>query len=334
LLFSLSCDRRAATEADLIAAWRAAGLPGNLRITYPRSGAVFPLEMASATFQWTDDSGAADTWLVHFGVREGPPILTKRIVQSNPAWSPDGKYLLFARSKAYHSKMAEASKSAVLPREAGAEFLRGEKIFQYDIYKVPFNGGAGGEAFPLEGASANGMSNYFPKVTPDGKWVVFVKAKSFMLLQPDSRLFIVPAAGGEAREMRCNNASMNSWHSFSPNGRWMVFSSKQRGAYTQLWLTHLDEDGNDAPAVLLEHLVSRDHAANIPEFLSLEGDAPVRLVDQFSQGGNYHYRIAKNLLRYGELDGALKALNRAVRKAPDNPEVFLERGALSYRMKQ
>lgn len=155
-------------------------------------------------------------------------------VQSNPSWSPDGETVFFTRAHAYHSPKAEGSTSVVLPREAASEFIEGKRKFRYDIYKVPFNNGEGGPALPLVGASKNGKSNYFPKVTPDGKWVVFAQADSFMLLQDDSRLFVVSAEGGEAREMRCNTSNMNSWHSFSPNGRWMVFSSKERGAYTQL----------------------------------------------------------------------------------------------------
>jgi hypothetical protein len=255
-------------------------------------------------------------------------------VQSNPAWSPDGKTLLFARAQAYRSEKAEGQKSVILPREAASEFLSGGRKFKYDIYQLPFKDGAGGEPRPLEGASKNGKSNYFPKVTPDGKWVVFVQAESFMLLQPDSKLYIVPAEGGVAREMTCNTSAMNSWHSFSPNGRWMVFSSKERGPYTQLWLTHLDEQGNDTPPIVLDHLSAPQRAANIPEFLNVEPGSLHRLTDQFSEGGNYHYRIAKNLVRYGDLAGALESLDRAVSKQPNDVEVFLERGALRFRMKK
>ena len=64
-----------------------------------------------------------------------------------------------------------------------------------------------------------------------------------MLLQPDSELYIMPAAGGEARRLECNTARMNSWHSWSPNGKWLVFSSKANSPYTQLFLTHIDEQG-------------------------------------------------------------------------------------------
>ena len=58
-----------------------------------------------------------------------------------------------------------------------------------------------------QGASDDGMSNYFPKYSPDGKWIVFCKAKSYMLLQPDSELYIIPAAGGDARRLRYNTAA-------------------------------------------------------------------------------------------------------------------------------
>ncbi|NIM70663.1 MAG: hypothetical protein GTO48_09490, partial [Xanthomonadales bacterium] len=47
----------------------------------------------------------------------------------------------------------------------------------------------------MPGASHNGMSNYFPRFSPDGKWLVFCQSDSFMLLQPDSTLYIVPSTG-------------------------------------------------------------------------------------------------------------------------------------------
>ena len=60
---------------------------------------------------------------------------------------------------------------------------------------MPFNGGLGGKAEPIAGASNNGMSNNFPKVSPDGKWIVFVKNRNGQLMRPDSELYIVPAQG-------------------------------------------------------------------------------------------------------------------------------------------
>ena len=133
----------------------------------------------------------------------------------------------------------------------------------------------------IEGASDNGMSNYFAKYSPDGKWIVFCKAKSYMLLQPDSELYIIPVEGGKPRRLRANTSRMNSWHSWSPNGRWLAFSSKAYSPYTQLFLTHIDEQGQSTPAVLLEHFTAPDRAANIPEFLNAEPTAIKKIREQF-----------------------------------------------------
>jgi Tol biopolymer transport system component len=43
------------------------------------------------------------------------------------------------------------------------------------------------------------MSNSFAKISPDGKWMVFVQAHNGQLMRPDGKLYIVPASGGEAR---------------------------------------------------------------------------------------------------------------------------------------
>jgi hypothetical protein len=117
-----------------------------------------------------------------------PGADNKEFVQSNPSWSPDGKHIIFARNKAHQLKKDVNSGKVLLSDKDAAEFLKEGKTFLFDLYKIPFNGGKGGEAKPLEGASGNGMSNYFARYSPDGKWVVFCKAKSFMLLQPDSQL--------------------------------------------------------------------------------------------------------------------------------------------------
>ena len=62
---------------------------------------------------------------------------------------------------------------------------------------------------------------------------------------------------------------MNSWHSFSPNGRWLVFSSKSRSPYTQMFLTHIDAEGRDSPAILIENSTAANRAVNIPEFVNI-----------------------------------------------------------------
>ncbi len=238
-------------------------------------------------------------------------------VQSNPTWSPDGKTLLFARARAYELKTDRGG--VLLTREECREFLEEGKTFRFDLYRIPFNDCAGGEPEPLEGASGNGMSNFFPRVSPDGRWVVFSKAKSFMLLQPDSELYIVPSQGGTPRRMRCNTSRMNSWHSWSPNGRWLVFSSKQHGPYTQLFLTHVDEQGRDTPAVLLDHLTAPDRAANIPEFVDVAPQAIRTIREEFVDALSF-LRAGHESVDGKDYEGAVRAFGRALELAPDNVE--------------
>jgi tetratricopeptide (TPR) repeat protein len=188
-----------------------------------------------------------------------------RYVQTNAVWSPDGKNVFFIRAEA-RDPYPPGNK---MPQHANDPE---EPQIQYDLYRVPFNDGKGGQAVPIAGASHNGMSNSFPKISPDGRWIVWVQCRNAELMRPDSQLYIVPAAGGVARRMRCNTSLMNSWHSFSPNGHWLVFSSKSRSPYTKLFLTHIDAQGNDSPAVLIDNSTAANRAVNIPEFVNIPPD--------------------------------------------------------------
>lgn len=204
-----------------------------------------------------------------------------RYVQTNPTWSPDGKFVVFARAVAPDLSKTKHQGSIWLTPSESKEFIDKNKPFLFDLYKIPFNDGRGGVAEPLEGASNNGMSNYFPRYSPDGRWIVFCRARSFMLLQPDSELYIIDAEGGKARRLGCNTSRMNSWHSFSPNGKWLVFASKAWSDYTQLCLTHIDENGCSTPPVLLEHFTEPNRAANIPEFVNAAPDSIAAIHERF-----------------------------------------------------
>ncbi len=241
-------------------------------------------------------------------------------VQTNAVWSPDGKEIVFARAKAYHAERLEQQNSAVVDEKDVPEFTVEKKPFRYDLYRIPFNDGKGGTPQPLQGASGDGMSNFFPKYSPDGKWIIFCKAKSYMLLQPDSELYIIPAAGGVARRLRYNTARMNSWHSWSSNSRWLVFSSKVNGPYTQLFLTHIDANGNDSPPVLLERFTSPDRAANSPEFVKLPGDAIAEIREQFLDPYSF-LRAGMANENTGDHKGAERAYRRGLELAPNDAEL-------------
>jgi Flp pilus assembly protein TadD len=242
-----------------------------------------------------------------------------RFVHANVVWSPDGSYLVFARAEAKDA-YPEGAKLAERANDPNETQMR------YDLYRIPFSDGRGGQAVPIAGASGNGMSNSFPKISPDGRFIVFVQARNGQLMRPDGQLYIVPAQGGSARRMTCNTPLMNSWHSFSPNGRWMVFSSKSRSPYTQMFLTHIDEEGNDTPAILIENSTAANRAVNIPEFVNippdglLEIDAPVteyyRLIDD-----------ASDAMNKGQHETAIPLLREALESSPGDAVVHNSYGS-------
>jgi hypothetical protein len=243
-----------------------------------------------------------------------------RYVHTDAVWSPDGKYIVFARALAREPLSAGQK----LPDHANSP---DETQIQFDLYRMPFNDGKGGVPVPIEGASRNGMSNSFPKVSPDGRWIVFVKARNALLMRPDSQLYIVPAEGGVARRLRCNTPLMNSWHSFSPNGRWLVFSSKSRSPYTQMFLTHLDEEGNASPAILIDNATAANRAVNIPEFVNIPPDGMMKIEVPAAES----YRLvdlASELTAKGRTDEAIAQWKKVLELDPDNSKALLYIGEL------
>ncbi|HET9299731.1 MAG TPA: tetratricopeptide repeat protein, partial [Candidatus Polarisedimenticolaceae bacterium] len=282
-------------------------------------------------------------------------------VHCDPTWSPDGQTIVFARAPARdpYDRARPLATYADDPNETP---------IRYDLYRIPFRGGRGGTPQPVAGASANGKSNSFPKVSPDGRFIVWVQARNGQLMRPDGQLWIVPFGGGTPRRMTCNTARMNSWHSFDPSGRWMVFSSKQNTPYTQMFLTHLDEDGNDSPPILIENATAANRAVNIPEFLNAAYDglqsieAPVTAYHAFFKKGNelaragryrealteyeralgpskkswrindwrIHDSLSKVYFKLGEMDEALQHANASLEMNPANAEMQGSVGLLLF----
>jgi tetratricopeptide (TPR) repeat protein len=146
-----------------------------------------------------------------------------------------------------------------------------------------------------------------------------------MLLMPDSELYIVPAEGGEARRLRANTRRMNSWHSFSSNGRWLVFSTKANTPYTQLFLTHIDEEGQSTPPVVLERFTGSDRAANIPEFVPLPAGAIAKIEERFLDAYSF-LRAGMANERTGNYAGAVRAYERGLAVEPENVELLNSMG--------
>lgn len=206
-------------------------------------------------------------------LKELPGANLEEYVQSNAVWTPDGENIIFSRAEAL-PRSSDPYEIDVKDEELVNQFVERKKTFKFDLCIIPFNNGNGGKAEPIEGASDNGKSNYFPAVSPDGRWLIFCQAENFMLLMPDSRLYIVPVSGGKASRLQCNFNSMNSWHSWSPNSKWIVYASKVLSPYTDMFLSHIDEKGNASIPVLVDKARVPFKVINYPEFVNRNPDDP------------------------------------------------------------
>jgi len=274
-------------------------------------------------------------------INELPGADLDEYVQSNAIWTPDGKSIIFSRSNALPPYSSQVYGVIVKQKQLLDKFTEGTQPYKFELCKIPFNNGLGGEAVPIKGATKNGKSNYFPAISPDGKWLIFCRAKNYMLLQPDSRLYIVPVEGGRARKLACNLPGMNSWHAWSPNGKWIVFVSKALSQYTDMFLSHIDEEGNASIPVLADKARVHRRVVNYPEFVNRDPEKPFvmdykyvelihiekalgegdiekakelyyKLEDQHSYFVREDYRTLSDcLVRMGLMDDAMKYLKLA-----------------------
>ncbi|HIN85370.1 MAG TPA: hypothetical protein EYN06_02735 [Myxococcales bacterium] len=160
-----------------------------------------------------------------------PGAAKKDRVENLPYWSPDGKRITFIRTKPGQMWHGAAG--------------------HLDLAWVEYNDGKGSEAHPLTGGSNNNRSNFLPVYSPDGKWIVFTQADQGFFSQESSDLYIVPSDGGKARRMNCNSSHTESWHRFSPDGKWMaVVTNREDIRRPHIYLSRFNtQDGTCTPAV-------------------------------------------------------------------------------------
>ncbi|MCK4416862.1 MAG: PD40 domain-containing protein [Candidatus Latescibacteria bacterium] len=166
-----------------------------------------------------------------------------------PAWTPDGKQIVFSQAKAGVSA----------------------RVIKYNIYVVDYNDGKGGKAVPVAGVSYNGKSNYYARFSPDGKWMSLCMADQGSLIESSSDIYLLSASlEGQAHRLECNaDYAADSWHSWSSNSRWLVFATKRDdGVFARFYLTQIDDKGHASPAVRMPLKDPTLASFNIPEFLA------------------------------------------------------------------
>lgn len=134
-------------------------------------------------------------------------------METFPAWSPNGKDLYFTRAQGYQQGMSLDS-------------------IRYDLCRVSFDVATEKLGAPeiIHQASKDFKSASFPCVSPDGKYLMYTLSDygNFSIWHPESDLYLMDLTTHETRCLtEVNSDDVDSYHTWSSNGRWFVFSSKR-----------------------------------------------------------------------------------------------------------
>lgn len=200
-------------------------------------------------------------------ITTSPKISSPERMETFPCWSPDGKYLYFCSSPKIESYISFDRK------DIGKIY---DKIL-YDLERIRYHldNGTWGEVETLLSSKETGLSITMPRVSPDGRYLLFCMAKhgSFPVFLPSSDLYILDLFSGQYNKPDINSDKSESYHSWSSNSRWIVFSSKRRdGLCARLYFSYVDENGQVFKPFLLpqKNPVFYDHfqkTYNVPELI-------------------------------------------------------------------
>lgn len=211
-----------------------------------------------------------------------PLTCTEDRFETFPTFSPDGDWLYFCSSPACLN----------MPYQY--------KDLQYDIMRISFdrsNCSFGDELETVYSASDRGSAS-FPRVSPDGSKLIFTVQPygNFSVWHKDADLYMIDLSASSFTAVPLNgfnSGDSESYHSWSSNSRWVVFSSRRDdGLYTKPYIGHIDADGKAAKPFLLPQLNPDEYytelmvSFNIPEFVSGKITVPEeKIVGIARQGG-------------------------------------------------
>ncbi|MDR2414222.1 MAG: hypothetical protein LBD64_04465 [Odoribacteraceae bacterium] len=189
-------------------------------------------------------------------------------LETFPTWSPDGSALYYA-SATYIPTLANRSLNALV----------NYKEIRYNILRRAFNPVSRqfGEPETVFDAAILGKSATFPRVSPDGRYLLFALGDFgiFHVWHPESDLYLVDLQTGKHGPLEeANSAGAESYHSWSSNGRWIIFSSRRDdGAFTRPYIAHFDDNGRASKPFILPRRdpTSYDRlykSFNVPEFMT------------------------------------------------------------------
>jgi hypothetical protein len=179
-------------------------------------------------------------------------------LETFPHWSGDGKFLYYC--------------------SAGYRNYRNYMQVRYNLMRVPFD--AETETFgrpdTVIDADRNGFSVSFPRVSPDGKYLLFCNTQygNFTIWHDHTDLNLLNLETGQITIPEINSDQTESYHTWSSTGRWIVFSSRREdGLYTRLYFSYFDKAGKMHKPFLLPQKDPEYNAAllksyNVPELIT------------------------------------------------------------------
>lgn len=189
-----------------------------------------------------------------------PQLFSDIAFETFPHFSPDGKTLYFCS--------AEAQK---MPEDY-------QKV-KYSLCSIAFNPDTrtfGNQVDTLYNGKETGKSVSFPRVSPDGKFLAFTLSGygNFSIWHKEADLYLANLQDGTIVPLEgANSDNVESYHSWSSNSRWLVFSSRRiDGLYTHPHLIHIDAEGKAGKPFILPQKDATFYSSfmqsfNIPEFV-------------------------------------------------------------------
>lgn len=188
-------------------------------------------------------------------------IFSKDAYETFPTFSPDGKTLYFCTAEA-----------RPIPQEYSE--------IKYNLCSISFDPETrafGSQVDTLYNAKSGGMSASFPRVSPDGRYLLYTLSGygNFSIWHKDADLYLADLSTGVSRPLtEVNSDDVDSYHSWSSNSRWFVFSSRRiDGLYTRPYIAYVGEDGKIGKPFLLPQKETDFYQGfmksfNIPEFIT------------------------------------------------------------------
>ncbi len=191
-------------------------------------------------------------------------------METFPTWSPDGKSLYYASSDFVYTDSFSNKETEISVRY---------KEVKYDLYRRSFDPSTKtfGPKDTVYRASAIGQSATLPRISPDGKYLLFTQGEfgTFHIWHPDADLYLMDLSTMQTRKLEnINSEHTESYHSWSSNGRWIVVSSRRDdGNYTRPYIGYFDASGKAHKAFALpqedpEYYINYMRSYNIPEFMT------------------------------------------------------------------